>query len=74
MATITVRMNEDEIKVLDYLTKHFKNDRSTMLKRSIMELYEDTKDNNFIDKYHKQRSSKVFLNSTEFLKQLDNVK
>jgi hypothetical protein len=51
MAVTSIRLNEKEEKVLNYLKKYFNCDSSTLLKRSLYELYEDLKDKEIIDTF-----------------------
>ena len=50
-AVTSVRFNEKEEKVLNILKEHFHCDTSTLLKKSLFELYEDLKDNEIIEEY-----------------------
>jgi hypothetical protein len=51
MAVVSVRLNEQEEKVLEYLTEYFHEEKSSLLKKSMFELYEDTQDIRFVDGY-----------------------
>ena len=51
MAVISVRLNEQEEKILEYLTEYFHEEKSSLLKKSMFELYEDTQDIRFVDAY-----------------------
>ena len=51
MAVISVRINQEEARMLQYLTDYFHEDRSALFKKSLYEMYEDIQDIKFIDKY-----------------------
>ena len=53
MAVTSVRFNKKEEKVLDYLKDHFHCDTSTLLKKSLWELYEELKDKEIIEDFEK---------------------
>lgn len=60
MAVTSIRLNENEEKVLKYLKNHFHCDSSTLLKKSLFELYEDMKDREIIDTFeNKKKKSKA---------------
>lgn len=73
MAVISIRFNEDEEEILNYLTEFFEKDRSSLIKQSLTELYEDLKDREVIDMYEKsetKRGKTKFLSSDDILKQI----
>lgn len=51
MAVVSVRLNEQEERILEYLTEYFHEDKSSLLKKSMFELYEDAQDIRFVDAY-----------------------
>ncbi len=51
MAVVSVRLNKQEEKILEYLTEYFHEEKSSLLKKSMFELYEDTQDIRFVDAY-----------------------
>ena len=53
MAVTSVRFNKKEEKVLDYLKDHFHCDTSSLLKKSLWELYEELKDKEIIEDFEK---------------------
>jgi hypothetical protein len=57
MAVTSVRLNKREEIILDYLKKHYRTDASTILKRSLYDLYEDIMDSGIIDEFEKKKSS-----------------
>lgn len=56
MGVISVRLNKDEDKMLKYLSEHFNADKSTLIKRSLFELYENMRDNDTIDAFEIKES------------------
>ncbi len=63
MAVISVRFNSREEKILETLKKYYECDSSSLLKRSLMDLYEEIKDREIIEQYEvKEKTSKsVFV-------------
>jgi hypothetical protein len=57
MAVTSIRLNDKEERVLRYLKKHFNCDTSTLLKRSLYELYEDLKDKEIIESFEEDIKS-----------------
>lgn len=51
MAVVSVRLNEKEEKILNYLTEYFHEDKSSLFKKSLYEMYEDIQDIKFIEFY-----------------------
>ena len=54
MGVTSIRLNKKEEKVLHYLKEYFHCDSSTLLKKSLFELYEDLKDREVIDTFEKK--------------------
>jgi len=69
MAVVSVRLNDEEEKILEYLTDYFHEDKSTLLKKSMFELYEDIQDIRFIESYinDSKKKRKKFITSAELL-------
>lgn len=67
MAVVSVRLNEEEEKILDYLSRYFHEDKSTLFKKSLYEMYEDIQDIKFIDSYieKSKRKKPQFLTGEE---------
>ena len=70
MGVISIRLNKEEEKILDYLTGYFHEDRSTLVKKSLFELYEDIQDIRFIENYieEAEKKEKEYLTGEELLK------
>jgi hypothetical protein len=70
MGIISVRFNEQEERVLKRLSNYYDEDRSKLLKKSLMEMYETLIDRKVIAQYEvKECSKKVhFHTAGEILK------
>ena len=51
MAVISVRLNAEEEKMVSFLSNEFEKDKSSLIKLSLKEMYEDFVDNKIIDLY-----------------------
>jgi len=62
-------LNDEEEKILKYLTEYLHEDKSTLLKKSMYELYEDIQDIRFIENYieNAKKSEKKFITGHELL-------
>lgn len=59
MAVISVRFNSREEKILEILKKHYECDSSSLVKKSLLDLYEGIKDIEIIEQYEvKEKISK----------------
>ncbi len=66
MGIVSVRFNKDEEKILKKLSDHFHEDKSTLIKKSLFELYENVLDLNEIKKFEtKEKKGKVSFSSAE---------
>ena len=67
MAVVSVRLNDKEEEVLEYLTNYFHEEKSSLLKKSMFELYEDIQDIKFVDKYLNKKGfdKKIFIPADE---------
>jgi len=72
MAVISIRLNKEEEKILSFLSDKLEKDKSSLIKYSLKELYEDLKDNNLIDEYEKQekQENQSFISSEDIIKLL----
>jgi len=72
MGVVSVRLTEKEDKILSILAEHFDEDKSTLIKHSILDLYEDLKDMEVIETFEKrEKQDKVkFTSSKDILKHL----
>lgn len=58
MAVTSVRFNTKEEKMLKYLKKYYNCDASTLMKKSLWELYEEIKDKEIIEEYEEREGRK----------------
>jgi predicted transcriptional regulator len=65
MAVVSVRLNREEEKILDYLTEYFHEDKSSLFKKSMFELYEDIQDIKFIEEHIAKRKEREFISGEE---------
>ena len=72
MAIISVRLNSEEEKMITYLTEEYEQDKSTLIKYSLKQMYEDLIDKRIIEEYEKKEGKKKnnFLKAEEILKNM----
>ena len=70
MAIISLRLNQQESEMIDFLSDYYEQDKSSLIKYSLKELYEDIVDREIITNYEKRESigDVSFLSSDEALK------
>jgi predicted transcriptional regulator len=75
MGVISVRFNPKEEKVLNYLAKYYDKEKSSLIKQSLIDMYEDIVDreeiNRFIVKKGKEKA--IFKSADEILSTLDTA-
>ena len=64
MAVISIRFNTKEEKILKALKKYYNCDSSNLIKRSLLDLYEEIKDREIIEEYEVREDNK----ESEFIK------
>ena len=69
MAVVSVRLNEEEEKILNYLSEYMHEDKSTLFKKALYEMYEDIQDIKFIEAYigKTQKKHPKFISGKELL-------
>jgi len=74
MAVISIRLNAEEEKMVSFLSDEYEKDKSSLIKYSLREMYEDFIDKKVIDDFEKKEKSKsvLFINSEEIIKQVLN--
>lgn len=66
MAVTSVRFNKNEEKILKFLKEYFNCDTSTLVKKSLYELYEDLKDKELIEEFEeREKDKKIHFNTAE---------
>ncbi len=70
MGVTSVRLNQKEERLLKLMKKYYNCDASTLLKRSLYELYEDLKDKEIIEQFEKKDKNKKtqFVTLEELIK------
>ena len=56
---MSVRMNKEEEKMINYLSSYFEEEKSAIIKRSLQEMYEDIIDNKIIERFEKEEHTFV---------------
>jgi hypothetical protein len=72
MAVISIRLNKEEEKIMNYLATFYEEDKSTLIKHSIKDMYEDIIDNKVINEYEEKenKEKQIFISSEDILKEL----
>jgi hypothetical protein len=72
MAVISVRLNKDEEGIIEYLSQIYNEDKSTLIKHSLREMYEDNLDIDTIRNYESsnKEENEKFINGEEVIKTL----
>jgi len=70
MGVISIRLNKDEEKILKKLSEHFHEDKSSLVKKSLFELYENVLDLDEIQKFEarERKGKSSFFTAEEILK------
>jgi len=58
MGVTSIRLNQKEEKLLQILKEYYNCDASTLLKKSLYELYEDMQDKEVIEDFEKKEKGK----------------
>jgi len=69
MAVISLRLNQNEEKMVNFLSDYYEQDKSSLIKYSLKELYEDIIDRQIINEYEtKEKKGKInFIDSNEIM-------
>ncbi|MCL2381266.1 MAG: DUF6290 family protein [Treponema sp.] len=72
MAVISLRLNEKEESMIEFLSNYYEQDRSALIKYSLKELYEDIIDKEAINEFEaKEKKGEVrFIDSSEIINEL----
>jgi predicted DNA-binding protein len=70
MGVISIRLNKDEEKILKKLSEHFHKDKSALVKKSLIELYENVMDLDEIKKFEarEKKGTASFSTAEDILK------
>jgi hypothetical protein len=76
MAIISLRLNQKEEKMVNFLADYYEQDKSSLIKYSLHELYEDLIDRQAIIEYEaKEKNGKIkFADSNTILDKLSKQK
>jgi hypothetical protein len=76
MAVISLRLNQDEEEMVNFLSDHYQQDKSSLIKYSLKELYEDIMDKKTISEYEKmEKDGKInFIDSVEVVNMVKSKK
>jgi hypothetical protein len=76
MAVISLRLNQAEEKMVSFLVNYYEQDKSSLLKYSLKELYEDIIDKQIIDEYEaKEKTGEIkFIDSGEIMNMIKTQK
>jgi hypothetical protein len=74
MAVISLRLNQSEENMVNFLSNYYEQDKSSLIKYSLKELYEDIIDKKIITDYEtKEKNGEVkFIDSDEIMNILQN--
>jgi predicted DNA-binding protein len=76
MAIVTLRLNDEEEKILELLVKYFDADKSKILKEAMWDKFEDLRDREIIEDFEKKsRIGKVqFASADDLIKKIEKKK
>lgn len=60
-------MNKEEEKIMNYLSSFFDEEKSVIIKRSLLEMYEDILDKKVIDQFEKEEHT--FVTADDIMKE-----
>ena len=74
MAVISLRLNQNEENMVNFLSEYYEQDKSSLIKYSLKELYEDIIDRRIINEFEvKEKNRGInFIDSNEILNILNN--
>ena len=76
MALISLTLDQNEESMVDFLSKYYERDTSSLIKYSIQELYEDIIDRRVITEFEakKKRGEVKFVDSDDVMNALQNMR
>jgi hypothetical protein len=74
MAVISLRLKKNEVEMINFLSDYYEQDRSSLIKYSLKELYENIIDQQIITEYEtKEKNKKAnFIGSNEIIKMIES--
>jgi len=72
MAVISLRLNPEEQNMVSFLSRYYEQDKTSLIKRALKELYEDIVDKKVIEDYENREmtDSVSFVSADDVLKNL----
>jgi len=72
MAVISIRLNEEEERMVSFLSNQYEKDKSSLIKYSLKEMYEDFADNRIIDQFEIEEDKNIqnLLSAEDILRSL----
>ena len=70
MAVISVRLNSEEEKMLSYLSEYYDEEKGTVIRHSLKDLFEDIQDRRTIATFKASEKDVRFLTAEEILKEI----
>lgn len=72
MSVISIRLNEEEERMVSFLSHQYEKDKSSLIKYSLREMYEDFIDNRTIDQLEIEEDKKTprLLSAEDILRSL----
>jgi hypothetical protein len=76
MAVVSLRLNQSEENMVNFLSDYYEQDKSSLIKYSLKELYEDIIDRRVITDYEtKEKNGAItFVNSNEIVQMIEKQK
>ena len=73
MAIVTLRLNDEEEKILDLLVKYFDADKSKILKEAMWDKFEDLRDQEIIEGFEKKKKAgkAQFASADDLIKKIE---
>jgi hypothetical protein len=74
MAVISLRLNQNEENMVKFLSEYYEQDRSSLIKYSLKELFEDIIDKQVISEYEtREKNGEInFVDSNEIIYMIKN--
>ena len=74
MAIISLRLNKNEEEIVNFLSDYYEQDKSSLIKYSLKELYEDIIDKQIINEFEtREKNEEIkFIDSKEIIKNIQN--
>ena len=73
MAVVSLRLNKSEESMVNFLSGYYEQDRSSLIKYSLRELYEDIIDNRTVTEYEakREKGEAAFVDSGQIIAMLE---